>query len=180
MPLTTVSDQTNVIAAYLPIGTEWFGPQFNERANAVEEVTSGTVRWGRKTWIQHNVLKLTRAGDPYSAQAFWNEAGDFVAWYINLQDPMRRFELGYETRDHSLDILVGRDLSWWQWKDVEETERAVDAGLFSREEVNEIRSNGEAVIELVESKTAWWMEWVDWERPTDWTIPALPQGWDAI
>jgi len=179
-PLTVVDDADGILAASLLIGTEWFGPVFADRAQAVEEFARGEVRWGPKTWIQHNVLKLTREGDPYSAQAFLNEAGEFIAWYINLQEPMRRFSLGFDTRDHSLDILVGGDLSWWQWKDEEETERAVDIGLFSREEVDEIRRNGEAVVELVESGNAWWTAWRDWAPNTSSPRPQLPPSWDAL
>ncbi len=175
-----VADEDDVLAASLVIGTGWFGPIFGERANAVEEFARGDVRLGHKTWTQHNVLKLVREGDAYSAQAFFNEAGEFVCWYINLQEPMRRFELGYDTRDNSLDILVGRDLSWWQWKDEEETERAVDIGIYSRAEVDEIRRHGEAVIGLVESGDAWWTAWDGWTPDPAQAAPVLPDGWDTL
>lgn len=180
IPLTVVEDTGDVLAASLAIGTQWFGPIFADRADAVEEFARGEVQWGPKTWIQHNVLKIVREGDAYSAQAFWNEAGEFVCWYINLQEPMRRFELGFDTRDNSLDILVGRDLSWWQWKDVEETERAIEIGLFSRDEVDAIKRDGEAVVRLVESGDAWWTRWDDWTPDPATPPPVLPDGWDVM
>jgi hypothetical protein len=180
MPLTVVADTDEVLAASLTIGTQWFGPIFTDRADAVEEFARGEVQWGPKTWIQHNVLKLVREGDAYSAQAFFNEAGDFVCWYINLQEPMRRSEIGFDTRDNSLDILVGRDLSWWQWKDLEETERAVDIGLYTRDEVDRIKRQGEDVVRLVESGHAWWTAWDDWAPDPAQPVPVLPPTWNTL
>ena len=148
--MTVAEDRGNMIAAYLPVGTIWFGPVFEDRAAAIDELERGEVTWQLKPWTTHSVLTLTREGDAYSAQMFWNEAGEFVAWYINLQEPMRRFSLGFDTRDRSLDIVIGPDNRTWTLKDVEETARAVEIGLYTAEEAERssetaMRSRGSSI-----------------------------------
>ena len=178
--MTVASDDGKLLAAWLRVGTVCYAPLFTDRATAADEFARGDVKWSLRPWNTHNVLTLTREGDPYSAQAFWNaESGRFVAWYINLQEPMRRSPLGFDTRDQSLDIVIGPDNKTWMWKDVEETARGVELGLFTPEEAEEVRRNGEAVIELVESGTTWWEDWRNSSPDPSWPLPTLPEGWDA-
>ena len=43
------------------------------------------------------------AGDAYSVDLFWNgPARTFSGWYLNLQDPVRRYDGGFDTLDHEL------------------------------------------------------------------------------
>jgi len=179
-PLTVVSDGDGVLATYLAIGTPMFGAIFDDRATAMDEIATGSVRWGERTWVQHNVLCLVRAADPYTAMAFWNEEGTFVSWYINLQDPMRRTAIGFDSRDHFLDLIVGEDLASWMWKDEHELDAGVKMGIFSPEEAATFRRNGEEVVDLVSRGEAWWGEWRDWAPDPSWPIPMLPEDWDRV
>jgi hypothetical protein len=177
-PLTAISDEDGLLVASVSIGTRWFGPIFANREAALDEVRDGTMGWGERVWEQHNLLLLVRPGDPYSVYGFWNEEGAFVAWYINLQEPMRRTRFGFDTRDQLLDIIVGEDLSSWMWKDTHELKPAIELGLHTAEEVAQIRSNGERVIELVEHGEVWWADWRGWEPQIPAQLPTLPEGWD--
>ncbi|MBV8715140.1 MAG: YgaC family protein [Chloroflexi bacterium] len=69
----------------------------------------------------------------------------FLFWKINLQAPLRRTPLGFDSWDHLLDLWVMPDGSW-SWKDEDELEEAVDLGLFSEAEARAIRAEGERVI----------------------------------
>lgn len=179
-PQTVVEHNDEVIASTVRIGTKYYGAQFQKRETAYEELAGGGLRWGTSTWNQNNVLVLVRPTDPYSVMGFWNEAGAFVGWYINLQDPLRWTPIGYDSKDHTLDLIVGEDLASWMWKDEHELVMAVDMGLYTKDEAVQIRANGEAVIELVKRGDIWWRDWRD--RVPDLTapIPSLPDGWDAL
>ncbi len=177
-PLTVVSDVDGVLATYLAIGTRLFGAIFADRETAMDEIASGSVRWGERTWVDHNVLLVVREGDPYAVMAFWKEDGRFVGWYINLQDPMRRTPIGYDSRDHFLDLLIDPDLASWTWKDEDELDAAVTMGLFTADEAATFRQNGEQVVAQVSRGEAWWEHWRSWEPDPSRSIPTLPEGWD--
>ena len=179
-PQRVVSDEDGVLASYWPIGTEWFGPNFADRRSALDEVAAGSVRWGLRRWVEHSVLELVRPDDPYSVLGFWNEQEKFVGWYINLQDPMRRTPIGFDSRDHFLDLIVGEDLASWIWKDEHELEGAVRMGFFTADEAVAFHRNGEVVVELVKNGLAWWGAWRDFVPDPSWPPPELPEGWDAI
>ena len=178
-PLVVVSDTGDVLATYLPIGTRTFGPIFENRANAIDEVRAGTMKLGERTWHSNDALMLVRPDDPYCVMGFWNEARTFVGWYVNLQDPMRRTEIGFDSGDHTLDLIVGEDLASYMWKDEHELEAAVELGLYTADEAAAFRRNGEAVVELVRTGRTWWGGWRDFVPDPSWPVPALPDGWDA-
>lgn len=179
-PMRVVAHDDGVLATSLMIGTEYFGLNASSRETVVDEFARGEVTFGMKTWDTHNVLVLVREGDPYSAQAFWNEEGRFVGWYINLQDPLSWTNLGYDTRDHALDLIVGEDLASWLWKDEDELEALTRLGVFTPDEAVAIRANGEAVVDLVRAGRPWWAPWRTWEPEPSSAIPRLPDGWDVV
>jgi hypothetical protein len=179
-PMTVVSDSGGLLASHLAIGTEWFGPTFASRETVMDELREGKLGFGMRTWERNDVLVLARPFEPYSIHGFWNEEGSFVAWYVNLQEPMRRTRLGYDTRDQVLDIIVGEDLSSWMWKDEHELESAVEMGMHTADEAVEIRRNGEDVIAMIERGEAWWADWRDWAPDSSRPIPRLQEGWDEL
>jgi hypothetical protein len=179
-PQRVVSDEDDVLVSYWPIGTSYYGINFQSRETAVEDFRAGNITWGMKTWVMHEVLELVRPGDPYSILGFWNEEKRFVGWYANLQDPMRRTSIGYDSRDHALDVIIGEDLASWIWKDEHELTALVELNLFTQEKAAEIRANGEAVVDMVRNGQAWWGDWRDFEPDPSWPIPELPDGWDVL
>lgn len=178
--MTVSSNSGGVLASYLAIGTRWFTPLFADKATAVDEISKGGVKWGEKTWVDHNAVVLVRPGDPYSVYGMWNEEKRFVRWYVNLQDPMVPTKIGFDSRDHFLDLIVGEDLASWMWKDKDELEAGVSMGFFTAQEAAQFRANGEAVIELVKAGDAWWADWRDFTPDPSWPIPDLPLGWNEL
>jgi hypothetical protein len=96
-------------------------------------------------WTGHGTLMISRPAEPYSLWLFWNEEGEHASWYVNLELPWQRTELGFDSRDHQLDIVVRADRSW-QWKDEDELRDAVAAGLLTAGEADDIRAAGERVV----------------------------------
>ncbi len=179
-PHRVVAHDNGVLAIYLPVGTRYYGIQPKSRDSVYDEFSRGELTWGENEWHTHNVLTLVRPGDPYSILGFWNQVGDFVAWYANLQDPLQWSTIGYDTRDHVLDLIIGEDLASWLWKDEQELDAAVELGLHSKEEAAEIRRNGEAVIAMIEAGDTWWRGWRDFVPDASWSVPVLTKGWNEV
>jgi hypothetical protein len=97
------------------------------------------------------------------------------AWYVNLQEPLRRTPLGFDTCDQLLDLVRTRD-GKWRWKDERELGAAVERGFLSNEEAAAIRAEGERVIAADPFPTGW----EDWRPDPSWPAPALPPGWDVV
>jgi predicted RNA-binding protein associated with RNAse of E/G family len=99
---------------------------------------------------------------------------------VNLQDPVRRTERGFDTLDHILDVFAGHDLSWWQLKDEHELIEAVELGVVTRERAHEIRDVAAHIGTVIDNGEAWWTPWSDWEPDHTWPVPALPQDWNTM
>ena len=89
---------------------------------------------GRGGWEGHGVLMLHRPGDRYAVWHFWEEpARRFAGWYLNLQEPFRRTNVGFDTQDLELDVWIpagGRP----RLKDWELLDRRVAEGRFTAAE----------------------------------------------
>lgn len=180
-PVTVVSDAEELTVVHLAPGAVYAAPDFTHREEGFALAARGDLApRARKTWHTHHCLQLMRPGDPYAPMGFWRQDLSFVAWYINLQDPVRRSHVGYDRMDHVLDIVVGEDLRSWMWKDTDELEKVVELGLVTPEMAAEVRRNGEAVVAMIEAGEAWWGEWRSWEPDPGAPIPTLPDGWDVL
>jgi very-short-patch-repair endonuclease len=134
-------------------------------------------RWATRpvTWHTHRVLRLTQVGAAHSLDLFWDDATDrFVCWYVNLQSPLRRSRLGFDTLDHVLDLVVEPD-GGWHWKDEEEFEAARHRGLLTPAEAEAIRVEGERVAADLSRLLP--TGWETWRPPPGLPRPALPPDW---
>lgn len=182
-PMTVVEDSDALVALHLAPGTTWAAPAFYGRHNEGWKHAASGGELGNydvRVWHSTHVLMLMRPGDPYSPQGFWSETGDFIRWYVNLQDPFRRTEIGFDTMDHLLDIIASDDLSSWEWKDQDHVDTVTDLGLITPEMAKSVRQNGEEVGRLIERGEAWWGQWREWTPPRDSSVAALPTLWDRI
>jgi len=175
-PVTVVEDAPDSIALYLAAGTplrvrvQLDGSPI-ERTLSYRERFALPWRLGEGLWHGHSVLQLARPGDAHSVWAVWDERHAFEGWYVNLQAPLRRIGVGFETADHVLDIVVDRDLAW-RWKDEDEFAQAVEVGRFTPAEADEIRAEGERAIAAIEART-WPYDagWDEWRPDPRWPIP---------
>ncbi len=137
------------------------------------------LRVGDGTWRENSVLMLTRTGEAHSFWAFWrDEDWKFLGWYVNLQAPLERTPLGFDSSDHVLDITVEPDGSW-EWKDEDEFEDAQSVGRFTKDEANEILAEAERATSKIRNRE-WPLgsEWEKWTPEPEWTLPKIPEGWD--
>jgi hypothetical protein len=122
-------------------------------------------------------LMIAEAGASHSVYVTWDEAGELVGWYVNLEAPWRQTAFGFDTTDHLLDIWIDPDRHW-RWKDEDHLAEALAAGLFTAEEAKAMRAEGERAIERIEAWAAPFDEgWESWRPDPEWPLPSIPDGW---
>jgi hypothetical protein len=134
-------------------------------------------------WSGPGVLKFLPTGAAHSVWWFRDRADRFAGWYVNLEEPGRRWDdggvAGVDIVDQDLDIWVHPDRSW-QWKD--EAEFAERLGFPEHYWVSDpdaVRAEGERVVKLIEAgEFPFDGTWCDFQPDPQWTVPIeLPEGW---
>ena len=167
-----VSDFGDLLALFLARGTRF------KRTN--QRMPMGSWSLIDDVWSA-DVLLLVAPGDAFSVLLFWDGPNwNLSSWYVNLQTPFERTGLGIDFVDHFLDIVVGPDLSSWEWKDEDELHEATQLGLLSQSMANQIREAGERVIRRVKTgRSPFGDGWEKWRPEPGWSIPELPPGWQT-
>lgn len=180
LPVTVVQDTPNLIVLYWPAGTPNKLPL--NKLTPQDVLAVDEVHLVDGEWVDTDVLMLVIPGAAHAVYTMWDAGGaSFRCWYVNLQDPLQRTDIGFDTRDHLLDIVICPDLSEWWWKDEDEFEDAVKVGLYTAEQAHAIRAEGERVIqEMLSGQSPFSDGWERWSPPEDWEIPQLTGGWDVI
>ena len=172
-PTYVVEDSENLLAVYLAEGSTL--------AYAAWPFDRWVHPWrtaGHTHWSGHGKLMLHRPGDRYSVDVFWSGPDrTFSGWYLNLQDPFRRWERGFDTLDHELDFWVPAD-GGWVVKDAEMFEHRVAEERYTDEEAAEVRATGREIVAMLESGDHWWdPAWATWAPPEQWVAAAVPPDW---
>jgi hypothetical protein len=132
-----------------------------------------------REWRPGGTLRLTPPGEAHSVDLYWGEAGEFLGWYVNLQDPLARSPIGFDTGDHILDLWVRPDRSL-EWKDEAELEQVAALGFFD-EQVDAIRAEGDRVAKRVGAWAPPFCDgWEDWRPDPAWPVPTLPESWREL
>jgi hypothetical protein len=188
--MTVVSDDDRGVRLWQPAGVPyWRLMTADGRTHHAGTVDSlGPMTLEPREWTGSGVMPFQPAGgEPWSVWWFFGgDRGTFEGWYVNLEDPWRRWDdgavAGVDTADHALDITVAPDRSW-EWKDEDEfADKTGERGYWSTAEAAEIRAAGERVVKLIEAATfPFDGTWCD-IRPTDLPaadgFPTRPDGWD--
>jgi uncharacterized protein len=111
---------------------------------------------------------------------FRNEDMKLRSWYINLEQPLCRFPLGFDYLDEMLDIIVSPDLSAWRWKDEDELAEAIEYGMVTKERAAYLYREGERVANWIQSGKSSFNGWENWKPDPAWQAPVLPAGWDKV
>ena len=78
-------------------------------------------------WDDRDVLRIMYPETPYSVWLLWDVPQRSLAgWYVNLEAPFARTEIGIDTQDHELDVVIRPDFSWY-WKDEDDLQDEIDA-----------------------------------------------------
>jgi len=131
-PFTVVEDRDDLLALYIPKGAVY--KRFVRRP-ASELRERGYVRELQDTEWRRDVLRLMYPGAHHSIWVFWEHEDGVrrhTAYYVNMEEPFRRSGIGFDTNDHTLDIVVTPDLEW-RWKDEDELVARVEHDIDTPE-----------------------------------------------
>ncbi len=183
-PVTVVRDDPEVLAVWMAPGTWCVKPVLADGTAVHREPLATRYRKPRVTQIERwwgtGVLKLARPEEPWSVWLFWEAGWRFKNWYVNLEEPRRRWEGGVDSEDHFLDISVNPDRSW-DWRDEDEFAQAQADGLVGAELAGRVREAGARAVRLIEEWGWPFREhWQDWRPDPAWPVPTLPEDWDRL
>lgn len=176
-PTVVVQDTPGLIGLYLPTGSA--GKNVQTRPAPQELLDPDKLAIVDHQWSRTNVLIIIVPGDAFSVYVMWQASTrNPMGWYINLQDPIKRTRIGFDTMDHMLDVVVSADMREWNWKDGDELAAAEKAGVYTPDEVRKIRANGEKALDLMmNERRTFYEQWKEWSAPVAWRIPRLSPDW---
>ncbi|MBT7191028.1 MAG: DUF402 domain-containing protein [Anaerolineae bacterium] len=127
-PTIVVQDTSDMIALYMPAGV--LGKDTDHKPTPKELLSHAQINITDYQWNRTDVLFLIVPGDSFSTYIMW-ETGtkNLACWYINLQEPIRRTKIGFDTMDHMLDVVISPDMTKWKWKDADEFTEAQKVGF---------------------------------------------------
>jgi hypothetical protein len=146
------------------------------------------LRFPDRTWSlrirprgDSGILSFAWPDTPYAVLLLQDPDGSPRGWYVNLQAPLQRTPIGFDTVDHTLDVLIPLDRSSWSWKDEDELAEAIALGLFTEDDAGWVRFWGERAVEHLLSRLPPFDEpWEEWRPDPSWPTPELPPGWDVV
>ncbi len=151
-PVTVVADDGDVLAVLLQPGSTF---TFHDHPH-------GPHPWSaHQAWSGAEVLQLHRTGDAYAVWMFF-DGGTFRYWYINFEAPVTRWEGGFDTDDHGLDLIVRPD-GTREWKDVNDLSTMRREGRSTDQQILDVLEAAEEVWDLLDQDQRWWSPWDSWE-----------------
>lgn len=170
-PFTVVEDTDDRVALFIPAGATY--KRWGRDAAGRRALVDGAWR--------SDVLRLMFPGCGYSIWLFWRESAgvrQLAYYYVNMEEPFRHSEIGFDTNDHMLDIVVEPDLSSWRWKDDAEFEQRIVDGVYSRDFGQSVHRESETVVRRIEEHAPPFdHSWDDWRPAPTWQPPRLSERW---
>jgi predicted RNA-binding protein associated with RNAse of E/G family len=175
-----VEDRDDLLALFIAAGSPYkAGPKRSARAKRAgprHDVPPDEYVW------RNDTLRLMFPGQRHSVSLFWSDDAAprrLMKYFVNLEEPFRRTEVGFDTQDHTLDIEVTTDLDW-RWRDEAELENHVTEGFYTPALAASVRTEGQAAIDAILKREHPCMQgWPDWRPPPEWVLPTFVGGWDT-
>ncbi|TWE23105.1 uncharacterized protein DUF402 [Prauserella muralis] len=177
-PLRVLADDGRELLGWLPAGTPIVSSRLADGrrmrdAPLAERFTLPRVRT-RDAWWTRSTLRLVDDAAWASVWWFFDAAGVFTDWYVNLEIPLGRDDRGPVRIDGVLDLVVGADRRW-AWKDEDEADEAVRAGRLTAGQLRRLRAEGERYAALAEAGAfPFDGTWTDFRPEPAWPAPELP------
>jgi len=177
-PEIVVEDADAGSMFYLPDGVRW---KTAARGGELLRIPDGgDWELGERVWTKGPILSWAWPGVAHAVLLFFHPDWSVWNWYVNLQDPLRRTAMGFDTVDHVLDAIVEPDGSW-RWKDEDELEKVIARGAFTPAQADAFRAEGErGVRRILDREPPFDRDWTTWRPDPSWPIAELPPGWDAL
>ena len=179
-PTTVVQDTSELIALYMPAGV--LGKNVKQKPAPKEYLVEDKINIVDCQWSRTDVLFLIVPGDSFSTYVMWDTGTkNLDCWYVNLQEPIHRTKIGFDTMDNMLDVVISPDMSTWEWKDEDEFTEAQKVGYYSAEKAREIRAEGERAVKLITSeRRSIYEKWATWQASPESSLPKLSPLWNKV
>ena len=179
----TVEHTTERFVGWLPEGAQFALPVDASGSLVKDVMTAHELK--DLTWAMPGSpgqLMVAPAGSMFSVVVrFFGGNWHMPEWYVNLQAPLTRTEIGFDSTDYVLDLVVAADGSSWRWKDEDEFEAAVNAGFMTREREKTIRACGLEALERARLGGAPFdAEFLQFRPAPAWALPRLAAGWREL
>lgn len=178
-PCRVVADSDELLALFIAAGSVY---KAEPKRSAAEKRVDTRARVPQHEYIWRNdTLRLMFPSKHHSVSLFWSSGTvrRLLKYFVNMEEPFRRTDVGFDTQDHTLDIVVTPELQW-HWRDEDELSNHVKEGFYSAELASAVRVEGEQVIDAVTCGTHPCVRgWADWSADLQWTIPSIPVAWDT-
>ena len=175
-PATVVEDAEDQVTLFIPSHARWMAPFHDGTRLKIQQPDFELVEQPYKA----HVLSFAWPGSSAAVLLFYEEDWSPEHWYVNLEDPLRRSPVGFDTLDHKLDVIVELD-GTWGGKDEDEFEQIIRVGMFPPEDAPGLRREAEgAVRRILERRPPFDRDWSAWRPDPSWPTPTLPEGWDRV
>lgn len=172
---TIVDDRDELTTFFVPPDSPRMMPTRDGRLLRIPEVpfelalgTTGT----------RPILSFGRSDAWSGTLLFFGPDGSADHWYVNLQEPLRRTVIGFDSLDLKLDVVVELD-GTWRWKDEDELKEAINRGVIAADVEARLRAEGErAVARIARREPPFDRDWTTWRPDPAWAPPVLPERWD--
>ncbi len=178
-PATVVADTDDLQMFYVPVGARWMSPR--DEGGTVLRARRDRWSLGESTWEDHHVLSFAWPDVGHAILLFFDRSWSPTIWYVNVQEPLRRSPVGFDTMDHDLDVLVALDGTSVRWKDEDELLEDVRLGNYTQDDAASFRAEGErGVRRILDREPPLDRDWTTWRPDASWSPPTLPSGWDRL
>ncbi|WP_035857121.1 DUF402 domain-containing protein [Cryptosporangium arvum] len=141
-----------------------------------------TAPWhtGPGVWTGTSALEWIPPGAPWhTVYWFFDGAGRFRNWYVNVETPPVRWAHGFDSDDLELDVVIAPDRSC-VLKDEDELEAAVAAGDIPTRVADRTRLEAAKAIDAATAgRPPFDGRLTDFVPDPSWTVPTLLDEWDA-
>lgn len=176
-PCTVVEDDPGRITLFIPAGIAWFATATDGRRLKVPRSGFDLVE---QRWEEAHVLSFAWPGSWAAVLLLYRPDWSGFTWYVNVEEPLRRTLVGFDTLDLQLDAVVEDDGSW-RWKDEDEFAEAIARGVVAAGDEPRLRGEAERMVRrILEREPPFDREWSDWRPDPSWSLPELPDGWDRL
>ena len=179
-PYIVVEDKPGLLGLWIPVGTRMKRVDLADPSRPLADFIHG--KHPTDEFRRGECLRLMFPGEPYSIWLHWSRTPPrrFTGWYVNLEAPFVRTDIGVDTTDNSLDLVVTPDFEC-RWKDVEMASEWIEVGVFTQAQTDRFFADGERVIEMVHRRQfPFDGSYVDWQPSPEWTVPTVHPEWARV
>jgi hypothetical protein len=181
LPMRIVEDRDDRTVAWLVANSEityWTTLDGRDpRSFPLNKLFQQTLVAKRRRWTGPGILRVLLPDVPYQIIHFWYDDGAFRGWYINFEQPYQRRGASFDSIDWHVDLWLFPD-GTHEWKDEDEADAAVAAGVLRIEELSRARIMGQALLDDRAALLKKAGEWRHFVPPVEWTPLDLPTDWD--